>query len=559
MINVAETDLQRYLRVIWRWLWLIVLAAGLAAGASYRVSDSMPRIYRTSVTLMVGENIANPNVSFDDINISQRVASGYQSMARRQPVLEATVKALDLPTDWHDLQGRVLVSRGETPQLLEIRVVDSDPERARDTADEIARQLTLQSPTAESMRQLEERRAFVAKQVDGLSASIVEAEEARAEKQAALETETSARGVLDLQDEIKGIDLKLATWRSTYASLLNVDQRKSPSSLAVVEPAFLPSEPISPNVRASVMMATAVGAGLAVAVAIAIEVIDGKLAGAADVSRALGLPILGEVPRLSRRRRKRGLVTVADPYSAAAEAYRMVRTNVQFVGGNDGPLALLVTSPSFGEGKTFTTANLAAAFAQAGRRTILVDADLRRPALHSLFDLSNEDGLTSLLGNPSAGAEGALPTEPIPAEQLRREIEARLLPTSLPGLSILPSGPPSPNPAEALASPRMEQILRVLQSLADVVLLDSPPAVPVADAAILAAHGPTVLLVVRPGRTRGRTAAALLETLGRAHSQPVGVVLNAASISAVGRKSYPPASREGSAGLGRVLRVLARR
>ncbi len=124
---MAETDLQRYLRVIWRWLWLIILAAGLAAGASYRVSDAMPRIYRTSVTLMVGENIANPNVSFDDINISQRVASGYQSMARRQPVLEASVKSLNLPTDWHELQSRVLVSRGETQNLLEIRVVDSDP------------------------------------------------------------------------------------------------------------------------------------------------------------------------------------------------------------------------------------------------------------------------------------------------------------------------------------------------------------------------------------------------------------------------------------------------
>src|SRR5262249_38042039 len=141
MNNVAETDLQRYLRVIWRWGWLIALAAALAAVASYQVSNAMPRTYRTSVTLMVGENIANPNISLDDVNISQRVATGYLGMARRQPVLEATVKALNLPTDWHDLQSRVLASRGETSQLLEIRVVDTDPERVRDTADEIARQL----------------------------------------------------------------------------------------------------------------------------------------------------------------------------------------------------------------------------------------------------------------------------------------------------------------------------------------------------------------------------------------------------------------------------------
>jgi non-specific protein-tyrosine kinase len=519
----------------------------------------MPRIYRTSVTLMVGENIANPNISLDDVNISQRVATGYLGMARRQPVLEATVKALDLPADWHDLQSRVLVSRGETTQLLVISVVDSDPERVRDTADEIARQLILQSPTAESMRQVEERRQFVDRQIESLRASIVEAEAARLDKQAALQTETSARGVLDLQDEIKGLDLKLGTWRSTYASLVNVDQRKSPSSLSVVEPAYLPTEPISPNVRASVLVASAVGASLAIAVALTIDYLDGKMASAADASRALGLPILGEVPRLSRRRRARGLVAVDDPYSVAAEAYRVVRTNVQFVGDNDGPLALLVTSPGFGEGKSFTAANLAAAFAQAGRRTILVDADLRRPVLHTLFGLPNEAGLTSLLSDPSAGPAGALTAERVPAEQLRREIEARLLPTGLAGLSILPSGPLSANPAEALASPRMEQILRVLQSLADVVLLDSPPAIAVADAAILAAHGPTVLLVVRPGRTRIRTASATLETLGRAHAQPVGAIVNAAAISAASRRSYPPASRESSAGLGRILRALTRR
>src|SRR5262249_55302843 len=242
---------------------------------------------------------------------------------------------------------------------------------------------------------------------------------------------------------------------------------------------------------------------------------------------SLGLPILTEVPRLSRRRRTQGLVTVVDPYSVAAEAYRMARANVQFIGGNDGPLALLVTSPGFGDGKSFTAANPAAASGQGGRATILVDADLRRPALHTIFDLANEDGLSSLLCDASAGAAGALGSEPMPAEQLRREIEARLLPSGVAGLSVLPSGPALSNRTEARAWPGWEHILRVLQSMADVVLLDSPPVVAVADAAILAAHGPSVLLVVRPRRTRVQAASAALETLNRAHAQPVGTILNA--------------------------------
>ena len=211
------------------------------------------------------------------------------------------------------------------------------------------------------------------------------------------------------------------------------------------------------------------------------------------------------MPRLSRGAGREGLVTVADPYSVAAEAYRVVRTNVQFVGGNDGPLALLVTSPGFGEGKSFTAANLAAAFAQAGRRTILVDADLRRPA-HPHPLRAAERGWPDLapLRSPTGPTAPWRPIRSRPSSSGARSRRGCCRPTWR-ACSVLPSGPPSTNPAEALGSPRMEQILRVLQSLADVVLLDSPPAVAVADAAILAAHGPTVLLVVRPGRTRGRS------------------------------------------------------
>src|SRR5262249_38134676 len=161
---------------------------------------------------------------------------GYANLLRRQSILEATVNALGMPTDWRDLQARVLVN--QNGQFLDFHVVDTDPKRAKAIADEITRQLVLQSPTADDLRQVEDQRAFMAQQLNKLRASITQAEGELADKQAAVEKETSARGVLDLQDEIKALEAKLGGWRSTYAALIGVDQHKGPTTLTVVEPAF---------------------------------------------------------------------------------------------------------------------------------------------------------------------------------------------------------------------------------------------------------------------------------------------------------------------------------
>src|SRR5579875_639589 len=142
-----EIDLNRYLRTAVRWLWLFILSAIIAGGAAYRASQFLPRTYLTYTTLMVGDNAANPNVTADEIATSERLAAAYADMADREPVLDATIQALRLPTVWWELQKRVLVTR-DGSQFIEIRVTDTDPARAKATADEIAHQLILQSPTA---------------------------------------------------------------------------------------------------------------------------------------------------------------------------------------------------------------------------------------------------------------------------------------------------------------------------------------------------------------------------------------------------------------------------
>lgn len=207
------------------------------------------------------------------------------------------------------------------------------------------------------------------------------------------------------------------------------------------------------------------------------------------------------------------LITLRDPRSAAAEAYRTLRTNIQFSSLDRPVHTLLVTSTAPDEGKSITLANLAITIAQAEQRVILVDCDLRRPELHTLFGVPNERGLTSMILEQ---AEGALPLQP----------------TSVPGLSLLPSGPLPPRPADLLGSRRMEALIARLRQEADLVLFDTPPVGAVSDAAVLAPRMDGVLLVLKAGQTRRDRAREARRLLEKVKANIIGVVLNNARLEA---------------------------
>jgi capsular exopolysaccharide synthesis family protein len=205
------------------------------------------------------------------------------------------------------------------------------------------------------------------------------------------------------------------------------------------------------------------------------------------------------------------LIAIRDPRSPAAEAYRTLRTNLQFT-SLDHPLhTLLATSTAPDEGKSTTLANLAVTMAQAEQQVILVDCDLRRPSLHTLFGASNESGLTNMI----------LATEEAPPP---------LQDVGVPGLSLLASGPLPPRPADILGSRRMEQVIARLRGMADVVLFDTPPVIAVTDAAVLATRVDGVLLVFQAGKTRRDRARRTREILEKVKANVVGVVLNGAAL-----------------------------
>jgi len=207
------------------------------------------------------------------------------------------------------------------------------------------------------------------------------------------------------------------------------------------------------------------------------------------------------------------LVTLAHPRSPAAEAYRTLRTNLYF-SSLDNPLrTLVVTSAAPGEGKSTVLANLAVAMAQGEKRTVLVDADLRRPSLHELFGVPNDKGLTTMFMDKAAMSNPPLVKAP-----------------GVEGLWLLPSGPLPPNPAELLGMRRMEEAIEALLEHADIVLFDAPPVVAVTDAAVLGTKTDGVLLIVNAGQTRRDHAQRAKDTLEKARVRLVGAVLNNAQL-----------------------------
>ena len=201
------------------------------------------------------------------------------------------------------------------------------------------------------------------------------------------------------------------------------------------------------------------------------------------------------------------LVASSHSKSVIAEQYRTVRTNIEYTAIDKEMKSILVTSAAPGDGKSTTSCNLAIVFAQQGKRVLLVDVDLRKPTIHKKFCIHNRIGLSSVLTK-------------------KHEAVDAIIDTSVKNLSVLTSGPIPPNPAELLTSKAMENLLDMLKQEFDVVILDSPPVLAVADAQILSKHTDGVILVVSSGKTETEQGKKAKQLLVSANAPLLGVVLN---------------------------------
>ena len=281
-------------------------------------------------------------------------------------------------------------------------------------------------------------------------------------------------------------------------------------SLTVLEPVSIPSRPILPRTRQNVLLGVFLGAALATGAALILGSLRDTVRSPEELRRRFGVTGLGTVfkwplPEVGEEE----LVVWKAPSSGYAESFKQIRTNLQFAAANHPGKVFVLTSPGPGEGKSTILSNLAITLAQTGQRVTVIDCDLRRPSLHRLMALPNrEPGLSNFLAEP------------------RTHLDSIIHGTQMEGVSIIPAGPLPPNPSELLGSNRMSNLLEGVQEKSDIVLLDSPPLLLVADGPLLASQSDGTIIVVDGFSTRSSSLREVLATLERTQAFVVGVVIN---------------------------------
>jgi capsular exopolysaccharide synthesis family protein len=278
------------------------------------------------------------------------------------------------------------------------------------------------------------------------------------------------------------------------------------SHIRIVDPAEVPRSPASPNKRLGLLFGLGGGLFVALGLTFFFEYMDSHIKSPEEIRVHLGLTDLGMLPLLQQTGGRYPLLSGGVPANFS-EALRTLRTNLLFSSAEEGGRALVVTSTAPREGKSLVSSNLAIALAQAGQRTLLVDADLRKPKAHDIFALSEEPGLSNVLVGDA------------PLKTAIRE-------TTVPGLSVLVAGRIPPNPTELLGAPRFRELMTTLRTHFDWTIVDTPPVMAVADATLVAHLATGVVFVVGAEMTSRHAAKRALDQLQHVHAKFVGGVLN---------------------------------
>lgn len=512
-----ELELRDYFTVIRRRKLVIALTTLVVVGVALALSLLQESTYRATAEVLLqqraSEQIFAPDQNQNASPSATRVATEIEVMQSRS-VQDAVTQALGKKVDVE------ISAKGQT-DVVGISAEDHSPlEAARiaqtyaETYVNVRRDQTVQDLLSASeqiqvqIESINEQIADLNAEVETLNEQIAAADNATERQQ--LSTERDALQAKNAS-QVQALQTRISTYTAQLDNLQVAGNLTQTGGAQIVSAAETPTSPVSPTPRRDGLVALFVGLILGVGLAFLREYLDDTIKSKDDVDAALGgLSVLTIVPRVEEWKDPTStqLVTLDRPKSSAAEAYRTLRTSVQFV-GLERPLKLIqVTSPAAAEGKTTTLANLGVALARAGKRVVMADCDLRRPRVESFFGLPNEVGFTNvLLGNAGlADAVQLVPNEP--------------------RLAILPAGPPPPNPSELLSTRRAAELLRTLGDEADYVLVDSPPVLPVTDAIILAGVVDGTIMVVTANATTKRQSQRALELLEQVSAPLIGAVLN---------------------------------
>lgn len=515
-----ELDLRDYLAVLRRRKVTIAVVTGLMVVGAIVLSLLQTPQYRATAEVLIARQSAQdivtgqPQQGGNPNDEAQRIQTEVEVMRSRS--------VRDAVRDELGYAPSVRISTKGATSVISISATDTDPATAAEEANTYA-SVAITIRRDATVATLESGVTVLYEQVSDIDQQLRQADQAVDELEAQLfaipEGDPAREPVQEQLDQaIVERDtqrVSLQSQRSGYVERLgqlqlSINGARADGGGQVVSEAVEPREPFAPDPIRNTLIALVFGLLLGAAVAFLRDYLDDRIRSKDDLDLVTGgTDVLGLVPLVEdwKNRTEAALVSVTAPASPAAEAYRSLRTSLQFVGIGRPLRIIQVTSSSASEGKTTTLSNLGVVLARAGHRVVLVDCDLRRPRLHHFFGLDNQVGFsTAILGD-----------EVIDVIQPVAEI---------PRLHVVASGPTPPNPSELLATKRASGLLDVLADHFDYVLVDCPPLLPVADAVILAGEVDATLLVATVDTTTKRSLGRSLELIRQVDAPLVGLVLN---------------------------------
>ena len=512
--EVATADLRRYLSVLRRRRLVILATTAAVVVVAVALSFRQPDVYRASVQLLLrstaSENVVGNRPAPDSPRQLTNEIEVIESDIVRMAVEDATDRRI--PRD--AISARVATEGSDVIRLsaeggtaTEAAILANayartyaDWRRQQRVDELLAAGAEIQG-RIEGLRTRLDQASAPLKDLDG-QLSTVQSPQARTaliEERAALAEQ--------LESQLRPLEEQLEFHQRQLDELQVSAKLAESGGLQVLSQAVPPERAASPRPERAGLVALAVGLMLGLALAFIFEFFDDSIKDRAELELASGgLPVLAAIPKVRRGQREL-LFPLEEPRSNVAEAYRALRTSLSFFSAEAPVRIVQVTSARAGEGKTTTVANLALALAQAGQRVVAVSCDLRRPRLHEFFDATNDAGLTSALIGRATVTE------------LLQKVAAD------DRLRVLASGPLPPNPSELLGSRRTEQAIEGVASLADMVVVDCPPVLPVTDTLVVSRLVDATVVVAAANVTSKRDVRRTVDLLRQAGAPIVGTVL----------------------------------
>ena len=500
------TFMRDYLSILWRRKWVVVLVT-LAVGAAFLgVSLLQSQVFEARADLIYEQelDVANPLTGQSYADPSQRTVelNAVNAIIQSPPMKQRAATILQQagqPTTGYEVSSQVAEDVSGTgtqsSTVVSILATSSDAEYSAAVAQVYAD-------------------AFVAWRKERMLVQIRAAQDAvKAQMRDYPEAAKGSSDYVLLEQRLRDLQILEATATGNFRVLV---------------PASVPGSAIAPQPLRSALIGLALGLLGGIGAAFLLEQFDTRVRQPEDVAEVLRQPILARVPRLSREQMKsQTLVTLAHPLDRVSEAFRLIRSNLSFMEVDGDVKSIMLTSSLQGEGKSVTVANLAVTLALAGKKVVVVDADLRRPRQHRLFGLPNADGASSVVSGATELLAALHPVD-VGSTDYRSTDDFESWTRSTNGattLWVLTSGPIPPNPGEIVASQRFTQILKTLRGAADLVLIDSPAMLAVGDTAALASEIDGLIFLVDMEQARTPVLESAADQLRRLPCAMMGLVV----------------------------------